>query len=140
MQLDDAVGALHIAANVFWIGSIVGVGVILTADGDSKVRGEIGKQLYMKVAVPAFVLSFLFGIIKLAGTGDASFYMKSGWFHIKLTFAIIVIALHHVIGGKAKKMASGEVDGPGKVGLITVILAVCAALAVFFVSTRFPGG
>jgi hypothetical protein len=37
-------------------------------------------------------------------------------------------------------MSEGDVDGPGKIGLVTAILAVCASLAVFFVSTRFPGG
>jgi putative membrane protein len=142
MKLDDVVAAVHVIANVFWIGSIVGVGVILTANGigDAKTRGALGKALYMKVAVPGFVLSFLLGLMKLAAFGDAGFYMKSGWFHIKLTMALVVIALHHVIGGKAKKMSEGDVDGPGKIGLVTAILAVCAGLAVFFVSTRFPGG
>ena len=50
---------------------------------------------------------------------------------------LIVIALHHVIGGKAKRMAKGEADGAGQTGPLAIALAVCGALAAFVAVWRF---
>jgi len=139
MKLDLAISAIHVIANIFWIGAIVAVAVVLVSEtGSAKDRGSLGQRIYMRVAVPGFLVSFVFGLWRLMG--DSGFYMKSGWFHIKLTMAIVVIALHHIIGSKAKKMAQGTAEDAGKTGLMAAILAICAAAAVFFVSTRFPGG
>ena len=136
MRLDIILKALHVTANVFWVGAIVAVALIMVADvGDSKTRGALAHRVYLRAAVPGFVLSFLAGTGRLAL--DASLYMKQGWFHAKLLFVLIVIALHHVIGGKAKKMAAGDVDDAGKTGALAIALAVAGALAAFVAVWRF---
>ncbi len=139
MKLDLALIFVHVAANVVWIGSILAVAIVLLSDaGDAKTRGALGKAIYMKAAVPGFVLSFAFGLVRFGM--DAGIYAKNGWMHIKLTMALVVIVLHHLIGAKAKKMADGSVSDAGKTGIIATILALCAILAVFFVVMRIPGG
>jgi putative membrane protein len=55
--------------------------------------------------------------------------------HGKLTFALAVIALHHVIGARVKKMARGEAEGANVSGL-ALGLFLCAVVAVFFVVTK----
>ena len=121
---------------MFWVGAIVAVAVIMVADaGDAKTRGAIAQRVYLRAAVPGFVASFLAGTGRLAL--DASVYMKQGWFHAKLLFILIVIALHHVIGGKAKKMAKGDAEDAGKTGTLAIALAVAAGLAAFVAVWRF---
>lgn len=132
---------LHIVANVLWIGSICGVAVVLAgprpgsqgpaAASDPKVRGELAHRLYLALAAPAFAAAFLLGISRLVL--DASYYLKQPWMHIKLTLAVIVIALHHVIGARAKKMAHGEAESPGPALVLAVVLALAAAGAAYAV-------
>jgi putative membrane protein len=53
--------------------------------------------------------------------------------HAKLTLALVVIALHHIIGARAKRMAEGRVDSPGPTALLSAILVVAAFSIVFLV-------
>lgn len=125
---------LHVVGNVFWVGGIVAVALVLLASSPgAKERGELATRLYLRIAVPGFVVSFLFGVGRLV-VGGMGMYMKQGWIHGKLTFAIIAIALHHIIGAKAKKMAKGDTDDPGKVGVVAGAFALTAVLAVFTVT------
>jgi len=123
---------LHVVGNIVWIGAILAVGVAITSRaGDAKTRGEIALGIYMRLAVPAFVLSFVCGLARLLS--DPGFYLKQHhWMHAKLPLAIIVIALHHVIGGRAKKLARGTVQDAGPAAILTAVLAVAAVGAAFF--------
>jgi putative membrane protein len=129
---------LHVSGNVVWIGSILAVGAVLTSSiGDPKLRGELGLRIYKNLAVPAFLVSFVFGVIRLSL--NTSYYLKEHhWMHGKLLFALIAIGLHHVVGGRAKKLASGAVQDAGPAGIMTVVLAISAVAAVFFAIMRLP--
>jgi len=59
--------------------------------------------------------------------------------HAKLPLALGVIALHHVIGGRAKKLARGTVQDGGPAAILTVALAVLAVLAAFVAIFKVPG-
>lgn len=129
---------LHVTANVIWIGSILAVGVLLTgAAGDPKLRGELGLRVYQRLATPAFSASFVFGVTALAM--NTSYYLvQHHWMHPKLTVALGVIALHHVIGAKAKKLARGTVQEAGATAILSAVLAVMAAAAAFFAIFEIP--
>lgn len=129
---------LHVAGNIVWIGAILAVGLVLAGKaGEPKVRGTIAVDLYKKLAVPAFVVSFVCGAARLGL--DANYYLKEHhWMHAKLPLAIGVIALHHVIGGRAKKMAAGTVQEPGPAGTLTAVLAALAVGAVFVAIFKIP--
>ena len=112
---------LHVTANMVWIGSIAAVGwLIAAASRKESTAGEgpvLARALYLRVATPAFLASFLFGASRLAL--DPAYYMHLHWFHAKLTAVLVVIALHHVIGGKARKVAAGSMQA-GRTGAILV--------------------
>jgi len=128
--------ALHVMANLVWIGSIVTVGWLLSAASkapgasEGKAIAEASAAIYRRIATPAFVASFVFGVLVVAF--NAGYYMKQHWFHGKLTFALVVIALHHVIGAKSKRAASGGVQGGGSGGILTAALLVSAFATVAF--------
>jgi putative membrane protein len=129
---------LHVAANLVWIGSIIAVGVLLTSPvAEPKTRGELGVRVYMRLAVPSFVVSFVCGAVRLSM--NVPYYLKEHhWMHGKLLFAFIAIGLHHVIGARAKKLSSGAVQNAGPAGMMTVVLAVSAVAAAFFAIMKLP--
>ena len=128
--------ALHVLSNLVWIGSILAVAYVLAAGaGDAKTRGETARGLYLKLATPAFGASFVLGVIALGS--DPAFYFKITHFmHAKLPLALIVIALHHVIGARAKKMASGALAEPGPVAALGWVTFVCAAGAALLAMVK----
>ena len=67
--------------------------------------------------MPAFVISFAAGVTRLLL--DPQLYLVvTKYMHPKLTLALVVIALHHVIGARAKRMASGTRTEPGPVSVL----------------------
>jgi protoporphyrinogen IX oxidase len=137
--MDLALIWLHVSGNLVWIGSILAVGAVLAgqAGADRDVRGKIAYDIYRRLAVPAFVVSFVCGAIRLGI--DAKYYLKdTHWMHAKLPLALGVIALHHVIGARAKKTAAGTLKEAGPAGTLTIVLAVAALGAAFFAIFKIP--
>lgn len=125
--------ALHVAANLVWIGAILSVALALVSRaGDGRVGAQIAYELYRRLAVPAFVVSFLAGISRLVLDLDL-YFVETKYMHGKLFFAVIVIGLHHVIGGRAKAVATGRRSAPGPVGVLALLLLISAVAAALFV-------
>ncbi|MEO8178968.1 MAG: hypothetical protein ABI895_09065 [Deltaproteobacteria bacterium] len=127
--------ALHVASNLVWIGAILSVALALVSRaGDGRVGAQIAYELYRRLAVPAFVVSFIAGLTRLML--DLDLYFGAGnpkFMHGKLFFALIVIALHHVIGARAKAVSAGRRSTPGPVGVLALLLLISAVAAVLFV-------
>jgi putative membrane protein len=136
--MDLALLWLHVSGNVVWIGAILAVALVLVGGkADPKTRGEIASDIYRRLAVPAFIVSFLCGAIRLGS--DLTYYLKlHHWMHAKLPLALAVIALHHVIGARARKMANGAVQDAGPAGTLGLVLAVAAIGAAFFAIFKIP--
>jgi putative membrane protein len=125
--------ALHVAANLVWIGAILSVALALVSPaGDGRVGAQIAYELYRRLAVPAFVVSFLAGISRLVLDLDL-YFVETKYMHGKLLFAVIVIGLHHVIGARAKGVATGRRSAPGPVGVLALLLLISAVAAALFV-------
>ncbi|MBM4360496.1 MAG: hypothetical protein FJ096_20505 [Deltaproteobacteria bacterium] len=135
---DVALIWIHVTANLFWIGSITAVGaLVLATNTDAKVRGALAASIYQRVAAPAFVVSFLAGSAKLFAH-TVHYFKETHFMHAKLLFAVIVIGLHHVIGARAKKLATGEVADAGPTKALLAVLVASAALAAFTVIFELP--
>lgn len=129
---------LHVSGNLVWIGSILAVAILLAGkDGDPKTRGALARRVYLMLSTPAFGLSFLAGSIRTA-MDLKNYFVLHHWMHGKLLFALIVIGIHHVLGARAKRMASGTVQDGGPSGMLGGVLAVSAVLAALFVILRIP--
>ncbi len=126
--------AAHVVGDVVWIGSISAVALTLGQPNlDAKVRGEVGLSIYRRLATPAFAVALVAGLIQLV-MHPQHYFVDTKYMHAKLLFAFLVIGLHHTIGGRARRMASGQrLDaGPApKLGWVLIALAaVAATLAV----------
>ena len=128
--------AVHVMANVGWIGAIASVGWLTRhAAGLAEPEGRpvaraAYELLYLRAAVPAFVLSFLAGVGRLAA--DPKTYFTLHWFHGKLFFALAVIGVHHVLGARAKKAAGGSMQGAESSAILTGALLVATFLVIVF--------
>jgi putative membrane protein len=130
----------HVLANVVWIGSILAVAMLVgrarfMADGAE--IGALARRVYSRLAVPAFLGSFAFGAARVAMDGRA--YAHLPWFHVKLTFAVGVIALHHVIGARARRVAGGSPEaGKGATVLMLATLVFAAGAVWLGVAKQLP--
>jgi putative membrane protein len=114
-----------------WIGAILSVALLVANApfmADPSDPGALARRVYLRLAVPAFLVSFAAGVGRIALFPLA--YMHMPWFHVKLAFAIVVIVLHHVIGRRAKRLGSGQTEAARGVGLFGFILFAFAACAV----------
>ena len=129
--------ALHVAANVVWIGSILSAGWLtgrarLMADGAEV--GRLARGIYLRFAVPGFVLSFVAGLARLLVAPGT--YMRMHWMHGKLFFVVGVIALHHIIGARTKRVAKGDTAAGKGVPIFTIALLLAAVGAVALVTMK----
>ena len=126
--------ATHIAANLVWIGAILSVAAALVSRSvEGRAGAQIAYELYRKLATPAFVVSFITALTRL-GLGYELYFMgPKKYMHGKLLFAVIVIALHHVIGARAKAVSTGRRSSPGPVGVLALLLLISAVAATLFV-------
>jgi putative membrane protein len=128
---------IHIAANLVWIGSILAVALLdhlAARRHDGKGVAEVALAAYRRLAVPALVVSFTFGAIRIGMTPE--YYLHLHWFHAKLAAALGVIGLHHVIGAKAKKAAAGSMQAGRNGAILGSGLFVFALAAVALVTYR----
>jgi protoporphyrinogen IX oxidase len=128
--------AVHVMANVVWIGAIASVGwltrhaaALAEPEGRPIARAAY-ELLYLRAAVPAFIVSFLAGVGRLAA--DPKTYFSLHWFHGKLFFALAVIGVHHVLGARAKKAAGGSMQGAESSAILTGALLVATFLVIVF--------
>jgi putative membrane protein len=122
----------HVLANVVWIGALLSVAT-LTARApflaDPTDVGSMARRVYFRLAVPAFLASFGAGVARIAIAPQA--YAHLPWMHAKLGLALVVIILHHLIGGRARRVARGNSDAGLGIGWLALGTFVCAAGAVF---------
>jgi putative membrane protein len=124
----------HVTANVVWIGSILAVAFVLSSSASPSLPegGALARALYRALAVPSFVVSFVAGAARLS-IDSHYYFVQTKFMHGKLFCALIVIALHHAIGGRAKKAAAGVAVDPRLTARLATALVVAAAGAIALV-------
>jgi putative membrane protein len=131
LSISGVLVAVHVLANVVWIGAILSVVLLLSHAGDGAevaVVGGLARAVHTRLAAPAFMASFAAGLVVILLSPRVFAHLP--WFHAKLAFALVVIGLHHVIGARARRVAAGD-KAAANVTVLGGALFVCAAAAVF---------
>ncbi|HEX8794816.1 MAG TPA: CopD family protein [Polyangiaceae bacterium] len=140
LPLATGLVAAHVLANVVWIGSLLAECLLIgrarfMADGAEV--GGLARRVHMRLAAPAFVASFAFGVSRIAL--EPRLYLHLPWMHVKLAFAAGVIVLHHVIGARARRVAKGALTEGSGGPFIGAVVFLCAAVAVLLgVAKQLP--
>ncbi|MFO0625805.1 MAG: CopD family protein [Polyangiales bacterium] len=132
--------AAHVLAVVFWVGSLVSITRLLslakTLSGDARAKLTDGaRAVYRSVSSSAMGIALLAGL-GLIAANTAIFRM--GWFHPKLTSALVMLGLHFVLGAKVRKAQAAPDDAAyqsavASLGALQWAVVLTAALAVFAV-------
>ena len=109
----DLLRALHIIGVVTWFAGLfyifrLYVYHVENAD-DTKVIAVLRvmeRRLYRGICWPAMVLTTIFGV--LLWMRDLSFYLASGWFHVKLTMLVALFAYHFYSGKVRRDLEAGR--------------------------------
>jgi putative membrane protein len=120
--------AAHVLANVVWIGALLSVAVLAGRApfvADPADVGSLARRVYWRLAVPGFLASFAAGAARIALAPQA--YAHLPWFHAKLGLAFVVIVLHHIIGGRARRVAGGNSDAGQGLGVMAALTFLCVA-------------
>ncbi len=129
--------ALHVASNLVWVGALL-ASVLIATDRMTTAEGAGARaalRVYRWLAVPGFVLSFVFGAVRL-GFGWHYYMSATHFMHGKLLFAAIAIAIHHVVGAKLRRLERGEAASATKLGAMGVVFGLCALAAVLVVTVK----
>jgi putative membrane protein len=129
--------ALHVSANLVWIGSILAVAWLcgrarLVADGAEV--GRYARAIYLRFSAPAFVVAIGAGVARLLVQPSA--YLHAHWMHGKLFLAVALVGLHHVVGAKAKRIARADTVGESGTGWLVLLILLAAVGAVVLVTMR----
>ena len=134
-----ALMAAHVLANVVWIGALLSETVLLGRAiwlSDPTEAGILARRVHTRLAMPAFLGSLAAGLARLLPAWHL--YAGMPWMYAKLGFVAVVIALHHVIGARARRVASGSVragHGAWALGWLTFLSAGGAVLFAIAKST-----
>jgi len=127
--------AVHLFAVMVWIGSISAAGLMLAVEfATPEQRGQLALASYRRLSVPAFLLALCFGVVCFV-TDPSGGLLRNPSMHAKLTLAVAIIAIHHWVGIRARKMARGSFR-QGLHWSVTVTLITCAAAAVWLVVVK----
>ncbi|MFZ5897544.1 MAG: hypothetical protein ACOY0T_41225 [Myxococcota bacterium] len=136
MSLESLLVTLHVIANLFWIGSSVTVGFLLVLpEPGLQLRGQLARLVYRRLATPAFALSFVTALSRLA-LSPSYYFVATRFMHAKLLLALGAIALHHVLGARSRRAERGETSAAAGVSWMTALLAVLSAGAAWFALTK----
>ncbi len=130
--------AIHVFADMLWIGSIVTVGALISAKDSVALnfRAMAARWAYLRLASPAFVVAFITGLASI-GAEPSHTLMKIPSMHVKLTLALGVIGLHHWIGAVSRRIASGSRKVPSSPLPVALLVLAAGAAAVLGVLKPF---
>jgi protoporphyrinogen IX oxidase len=128
--------AIHVLANMVWIGSLSAASALLAVRDSTSDRAKDAFWTYRHLAVPAFLLSLLFGGLMLILDPTKSI-LRVPSMHAKLTLAFGVIAVHHWIGSTARRMASGRKSTGGSIWAFVLLLVFAGGATILGVVRPF---
>lgn len=136
MRLYAALLGLHVFSLTLWLGSLVSITRVLSAGAGQPdaVRAQlahVARRIYRTVASVWMGLAVLAGVGMIGALQGQQF--RFGWFHTKLTAALVLLGVHFVLGGRVRKAEaqglSDEIAGSMR-ALQLAVLGLSAA-AVF---------
>lgn len=122
MNLTLSLLAVHLLAVIFWVGSLVSItrllGVAQQLDGEPRARLTDGaRAIYRGVASSAMGVALLAGL-GLMGLIPGLF--RAGWFHPKLTAALVMLVLHFLLGARIRRAQAAGDDAAWRAAVAAV--------------------
>jgi uncharacterized membrane protein len=119
---------VHAIGFTFWVGGLFAVALVMSAAGAAEGRARIGAiaRRVMIATDAAAGITIAGGLVVLM---NRSWDLHQPWMHIKLTFAVGLIALHGIVRVRAKRLANGGA-APGLGAPLAVALLAIGIIAM----------
>ncbi|MCP5464092.1 MAG: CopD family protein [Deltaproteobacteria bacterium] len=136
--------AFHIVFFIIWAGALLDLTRIL----GYHVKEELPVQqrlsamefrMFWFVATPGMVVTILMGLFAFFSGGGVQTYFGSGalWFHIKITFVLLLISVHFLLGKNIMKLrAQPEKLAPGRFKALHGLTGVFLIAIIIMVMVR----
>ena len=105
--------ALHLVFMVGWFAGLIYIFYLfkyyvenIQSEEITSLLQKMSYRLYFFVTTPFMILTLIFGFALLL---QNFFYMKMGWFHLKLTLLFLLICYHFFIGYTLSRFIKGEI-------------------------------
>jgi protoporphyrinogen IX oxidase len=124
---------VHIVGVIFWVGGLFALALVMSAAGDEPAtRARIGAiaRRAARFTDAAAALAVVSGVTLLV---ELPSLLRQPWMHIKLTFAVGLLALTGIVRVRAKKLANG---GPAPRAMAPIAIALLATAIVAMVIFR----
>ena len=132
---------LHVFGLVLWVGGLLATTIIMryrsiqTPGEAHPALMRLEKILLRGMADPGALFTILGGMILIAS--NSSYYLHARWLHIKLTFVVLLIGLHWIIGTRSKGMEAGSDKFARRDA--TLLLAAVVILFLTILIVTLPG-
>jgi putative membrane protein len=104
---------VHITGLVLWVSGLLVTSMALTrhtqevAAEAKQALARLERIFLRGLADPGALLTILAGISLIMT--NPHYYLHAPWLHIKLTFVLLLIGLHGLVGVRAKRFAAGRI-------------------------------
>jgi putative membrane protein len=125
---------VHIFGIVFWVSGLLVTSMALTRhtqENSPEARQALARleRIYLRgLADPGALLVILAGVSLIMT--KPSYYLHAPWLHIKLTFVLLLIALHGIVAVRAKRFASGQIAMQRSEARLLVIFTLLIFLSI----------
>ena len=132
---------VHIFGLVLWVSGLLVTTVTLsrhTQEASAEARQALARleRTFLRgMADPGALLTLLAGITLVAS--NPSYYLHARWLHIKLSFVVLLIALHGFIAVRSKYFASGRITL--QTSQVRMLLAAIVIVFLLILIATLPG-
>ncbi len=132
--------AAHVFASLAWVGALLAETVILGSTrwlADPTVGGVLARRVHTRLAIPACLASLATGLVLLVPA--RRLWVGTPWMGAKVGFAVALVALHLVIGARARRVADGRADdASGAWALRWLVLLASGAAVLLSIAKSTP--
>ncbi len=131
--------AVHIFGIVFWVGGLLFLTRFLKKLVPPRLEDKelvgFARISWNGFILPGAAIALASGLYQLFLMG-ISYYMKQGWFHGKLTFIIVLLAVTAIVGFEVRKVGSGATPSVKRLGACH---GLTSALLVLTIAITYLG-
>ena len=140
MQLMSLLIAFHLVGMIFWMSGLLLVSSQLRTavkkSADPAVVGVVIVPLAKVFIKIGFIVALLTGLAQML-LGGVGTYFKQGWFHMKLTLLIVLIAMTFVLLGKLNNYIAGKIPTEKSLLMVHIVSATSMLLIVLSATLKF---
>lgn len=111
----DTLKFFHVLFLFIWVGGLLTLTRLMGYHSKQSIEtqlslGKIYRRMYLFVDLPSMCAAIILGVVLLI---FKDINLKAGWFHMKMTFTVLLVVCDIIAGTQACELAKRTVKGRG---------------------------